>query len=128
MAKIEDVICQTYNYTTDGDLTPTTTANSFALQIRHSKHFGRPKYLQMKINGNARPLFVSSLFEPRTDEGIFNIEINKRRYEATRTEAGIKIQPLPYRQKIAARKAKLAATGQSPLNNNRTFVANFATR
>lgn len=125
MTKLQDFICQTYTFTKAGDIKPTADGNSFTLQIRESKYFGRPKYLQIRITGNARPVFVSSIYEPRTAGGIFNIEINKKRYEATRTDDdGLTIQPLPYRVK---QEARLHREAKSALNNNSTFVSEFET-
>lgn len=120
MTKLQDFICQTYTFTKAGDIKPTAEGNSFTLQIRESKYFGRPKYLQIRITGNARPLFVSSIYEPRTPEGLFNIEVNKKRYEATPTDGGIVISPLPYRVK---QNARIDRTAKSALNNNSTFVS-----
>lgn len=124
MTKLEDFICQSYTFTKAGDIKPTADGNSFTLQVRESKYFGRPKYLQIRITGNVRPVFVSSIYEPRTADGLFNIEINKKRYEATRTDDGLTIQPLPYRVK---QNARIERNAKSALNNNSTFVSKYET-
>jgi len=111
MANLPNLICRTYAISSTGDLMP-TDGQLFKLQVKESKHIGRPNYLQLRAYGNARPTFISSCFEPRTAGGIFNIEIARKRYEATRTDdGGIQIAPLKYRS-IEATKSGNTATQQ----------------
>lgn len=58
------------------------------LVILPSKHHGRPNYLAAKINGSYKPIFLSSIYEPRTKNGLFNVEVCGIRYEATKKPDG----------------------------------------
>lgn len=63
-------------------------SKAFTLHVRPSKHFGRPDYLQAYVKGTAKPIFVSSVYEPRTTVGLFNIEVAGKRLEALPTPDG----------------------------------------
>lgn len=82
-----DVLRTKYNFV-NSTLTPLEAKHAFKLEVRPSKHFGRPDYLQMKVTGNARPVFISSCFEARTSSGLFNIEVGGRRIEALKLNDG----------------------------------------
>jgi hypothetical protein len=58
------------------------------LLILPSKHPGRPDYLVAKIYGSYKPIFLSSIYEPRTKNGMFNVEVCGIRYEATLKPGG----------------------------------------
>jgi hypothetical protein len=76
-------------YTVSGSVySPDTPSKAFTLHLRPSKHFGRPDYLQAYIKGTAKPLFISSVYEPRTTVGLFNIEVEGKRLEALPTPDG----------------------------------------
>jgi hypothetical protein len=96
MANLAHTLCRTYTLNAAGDYTPTDTLD-FKLQVRKSKYEGRPEYLQLRHYGNARPQFISSLYEPRTPQGMYNVEIERKRYELIKTDTGVRIEPLPYR-------------------------------
>ena len=53
--------------------------------IKPSKFPFRPDYLQRKTVGLQIPVFVSSCFEPRTEQGLWNIEVGGTRIEAIPT-------------------------------------------
>ncbi len=92
--KLVETLCTQYDVTDTGDLKP-TNGGRFILQIRDSKHVGFPRYLQLRATGQPRPLFLSSIFEPRTPDGLWNIEIERKRYEARRTPSGgVELLPL----------------------------------
>jgi hypothetical protein len=104
-ANIHHQLCGKYAATPEGDYKPFNTDCRFILQLRSSKYIGRPKYLQLRAtdsSGNliaGRPMYISSIYEPRTEAGIGNIEVERKRYELIADEAGnISIQPLPYRK------------------------------
>lgn len=59
------------------------------LLVLPSKHKGRPDYLAAKIHGSFKPVFISSIYEPRTKNGMFNVEVCGIRYEATKTPEGM---------------------------------------
>lgn len=82
-----DVLRTKYNFV-NSTFTPQEAKHAFKLEVKPSKFFGRPDYLQMKVTGNARPVFISSCFEARTSSGLFNIEIAGRRIEALQLEDG----------------------------------------
>lgn len=69
-------------YTVSGTQLTPTNGQTFRLQVRPSKFFGRPDFLQARITGTAKPLFVSSCYEARTKDGLWNIEVNGKRLEA----------------------------------------------
>lgn len=69
-------------YTVSGTQLTPTNGQTFRLQVRPSKFFGRPDFLQARIIGTAKPLFVSSCYEARTKDGLWNIEVNGKRLEA----------------------------------------------
>lgn len=79
-------------YTLNGKiLTPNAEAaktNLKALLICNSKHEGRPQYIASLTIGNAKPQFISSIYEPRTAKGWFNFEYLGRRYEVVKTAFG----------------------------------------
>jgi len=92
--KLVESLCTQYELTGTGDLKP-TNGGKFILQIRDSKHVGFPRYLQLRATGQPRPLFLSSIYEPRTPDGLWNIEIERKRYEARRTPTGgVELFPL----------------------------------
>lgn len=114
MANLALLICRTYAVSSTGDLSP-IDGELFKLQVKESKHIGRPNYLQMRAYGNARPIFISSCFEPRTVGGIFNLEIARKRYEATRTaEGNIQIAPLKYRSTESTKSSRTAGNQRRP--------------
>jgi len=53
------------------------------LQVCNSKHPHRPQFIQAIVCGDAKPKFISSIYEPRTAKGLFNFEYNGLRYEVT---------------------------------------------
>lgn len=62
------------------------------IRILPSKHKGRPDYIAALIVGNYRPQFISTIYEPRTKDGWFNVESEGIRYEVVKhseTEAEI---------------------------------------
>lgn len=69
-------------YTVSGTQLTPTNGQTFRLQVRPSKFFGRPDFLQARITGTAKPLFVSSCYEARTKDGLWNIEVDGKRLEA----------------------------------------------
>jgi|694.fasta_scaffold144085_2 hypothetical protein len=92
--KLVETLCTQYELTGTGDLKP-TNGGRFILQVRDSKHVGFPRYLQLRATGQPRPLFLSSIYEPRTPDGLWNIEIERKRYEARRTPSGgVELFPL----------------------------------
>jgi len=52
--------------------------------VKPSKFPFRPDYLQRKVVGCQIPFFISSCYEPRTDKGLWNIEVGGTRIEAIR--------------------------------------------
>lgn len=62
--------------------TPNSTGVK-CLQLCNSKQPNRPQFIQAIIVGNAKPKFISSVYEPRTPKGLFNFEYNGLRYEVT---------------------------------------------
>lgn len=72
-------------------LKPTASEQKEFLQllILPSKHKGRPDYLAAKIHGSYKPVFISSIYEARTQDGLFNVEVCGIRYEATKTAEGL---------------------------------------
>jgi hypothetical protein len=92
--KLTEQLCTQYELTATGDLRPLNGAR-FILELRDSKHIGFPRYLQLRATGQPRPLFLSSVYEPRTIGGLWNIEIQRKRYEARRTDTGgVELYPL----------------------------------
>jgi hypothetical protein len=76
-------------YTVSGSVySPDTPSKAFTLHLRPSKYFGRPDYIQAYVKGTAKPLFISSVYEPRTTVGLFNIEVAGKRLEALPTPDG----------------------------------------
>lgn len=77
-------------YTLKGKiLTPEATQNQHAikaLMICDSKHEGRPKYIASLTIGDAKPQFISSIYEPRTPSGWFNFEMNGHRFEVVKND------------------------------------------
>lgn len=72
-------------------LTPESTNDSKPLScllICPSKYKGRQDYLAAKIIGSYKPEFISTIYEPRTDEGWFNFELKGVRYEVTKPNQG----------------------------------------
>jgi hypothetical protein len=53
----------------------------FVLIIRPSKIAGRRHYLSIKHSGEYKPEFISTLYEARTPNGIYNFEHKGVRYE-----------------------------------------------
>lgn len=51
------------------------------LQVCNSKHPHRPQFIQAILAGDAKPKFISSIYEPRTPNGLFNFEFDGARYE-----------------------------------------------
>ena len=58
------------------------------LLILPSKKKGRFDYLAVKFEGDYKPHFISSIYEPRTPDGWFNFEYNGVRYEVKTTPEG----------------------------------------
>jgi len=85
-------------YTVSGTQLTPTNGQTFRLQVRPSKFFGRPHFLQARITGTAKPLFVSSCYEARTKDGLWNIEVNGKRLEAIPL-ANDEIQLVPFGKK-----------------------------
>lgn len=77
-------------YTLKGKiLTPNSEAAKTilkALMICDSKHEGRPQYIASLTSGNAKPQFISSIYEPRTPSGWFNFEMNGHRFEVVKND------------------------------------------
>jgi hypothetical protein len=62
------------------------------IRIMPSKYKGRADYLAAVIVGNYKPQFISTIYEPRTKDGWFNVESEGIRYEVVKhseTEAEI---------------------------------------
>jgi hypothetical protein len=119
MANLALLICRRYAVSSTGDLLP-TDGELFKLQVKESKHIGRLNYLQLRAFGNARPIFISSCFEARTAGGLFNIEIARKRYEATRTDdGGIMIAPLKYRSTEGTKSSNTATHQKRHADNQR---------
>jgi hypothetical protein len=109
--KLAEQLCTQYELKGTGNLRPLNGAK-FILQIRDSKYVGFPQYLQLRATGQPRPLFLSSVYEPRTPDGLWNIEIQRKRYEARRTSSGyIEIYPLVKRSSTPFTGAPTAITG-----------------
>lgn len=113
-ANIHQQLCGKYAATPEGDYKPFNSELRFILQIRASKYIGRPKYLQLRAtdsSGNliaGRPMYISSIYEPRTEAGIGNIEVERKRYELNAEgSGGISISPLPYRKQQGSGNGKV---------------------
>lgn len=104
--KLVETLSTQYELTPTGDLKP-TNGGRFILQLRDSKYFGFPRYLQLRATGQPRPVFLSSVYEARTPDGLWNIEIERKRVEARRTPTGgIELYP------IAQRSSQVTPDGQ----------------
>lgn len=88
MANLNQFLQGYYKQETKNQLTPVNQL-PYRLEIRESKTPGRLPYLCAFQQGNYKPLFISSIYEPRTPGGVWNIEYNRVRYEATETSPGI---------------------------------------
>lgn len=118
--KIAEQLCTQYELTGTGDLRPLNGAK-FLLQLRDSKYLGFPRYLQLRATGQPRPLFLSSVYEPRTPDGLWNIEIQRKRYEARRTPSGhIELCPLVRRSLTAFTDSPTATTGSFTVSPTET--------
>jgi len=53
----------------------------FVLIIKPSKYKGRRHYISIKLEGEYKPDFISSLYEARTPSGLYNFEHKGLRYE-----------------------------------------------
>jgi hypothetical protein len=63
---------------------PDTKSVCKCLLICPSKYQGRRQYLAAKIIGSYKPEFISTIYEPRTPDGWFNIEFKGIRYEVVK--------------------------------------------
>jgi hypothetical protein len=68
-------------------LTPDPHSACKCLLICPSKYKGRRSYLAAKMKGSYKPEFISTIYEPRTPDGWFNIEFKGIRYEVVKNNS-----------------------------------------
>lgn len=114
--KLVETLSTQYELTPTGDLKP-TNGGRFILQLRDSKYVGFPRYLQLRATGQPRPLFLSSVYEARTPDGLWNIEIERKRVEARRTPTGgIELYPIAQRSsQVTSNFPQISAQCQYPI-------------
>jgi hypothetical protein len=56
----------------------------YKVLILPSKYEGRSDYLAIKVQGNNKPVFISTIYEARTSTGWFNFEHKGVRYEVVK--------------------------------------------
>jgi hypothetical protein len=84
MANLYQNIQGEYKVVSNNTLSPVNFL-PFSLQIKQSRTIGRLPYLCAIVIGTYKPVFISTLYEPRTPTGIWNIEYQKKRFEAFKT-------------------------------------------
>jgi len=101
MTNLAEALVREYCFLGNSQLKP-VDGSPFVLQIRPSKQFGRQHFIQARFSGSARPVFVSSIYEPRLPNGIWNIEVERKRLEAVSTPSGtVKLVYVNKRNQVA---------------------------